>query len=55
MGTILSGYIAIAKNKVGLMAQVKLAMITKMSLEKAKQAPDSPENIKLFEEAIQKI
>jgi len=55
MGTILSGYFAIAKNKGGLMAQVRLAMITKMSLEKAKQAPDSPENIKLFEEAIQKI
>jgi hypothetical protein len=26
-----------------------------MSLEKAKQAPDSQENIKMFEEAIEKV
>jgi hypothetical protein len=55
MGNILAGYFSIAKAKGGLVAQVKLAMITKMSLEKAKQAPDSQENIKLFEEAIEKV
>jgi hypothetical protein len=30
-------------------------MMTKMSLETAKAAPDSPENIKVFEEAFAKI
>lgn len=55
MGNILAGYFAIAKAKGGIVAQVKLAMITKMSLEKAKQAPDSQENIKLFEEAMKNI
>lgn len=55
MGKILESYFDIAKAKGGLVAQVKLAMITKMSAVKALQASDSQENIKLFEEAISKI
>ena len=55
MGNILAGYFSIAKARGGLVAQVKLAMITKMSLEKAKQAPDSQENIKLFEDALDEV
>jgi hypothetical protein len=55
MGEVLEAYFEKVKAKGGLVAQVKLAMITKMSLQKAKQAPDSPDNIALFEEALSKI
>jgi hypothetical protein len=55
MGNILAGYFDKAKAKGGLNAQVKLAMLTKMSLKKAMEAPDSQENIKLFDEALAKI
>ena len=38
--------------KGGIQAQVKLAMITKMSSTQAEAAEDSPENIKMFEDAM---
>ncbi len=44
-----------ALEKGGLRAQMKLAMVTRMSSPKAETAPDSPENIKLFEEALAQI
>ncbi len=44
-----------AKEKGGIGAQVKLAMMTKMSSQTAKDAPDSPENIKLFNDALAQI
>ncbi|WP_321420820.1 hypothetical protein [uncultured Methanomethylovorans sp.] len=52
MGQKLALYFDAAKTKGGLKAQTKLAMITKMSLTAAIAAPDSPENIALFEKAI---
>ena len=55
MGKVLASYFNMAKEKGGLVAQMKLAIITKMSKEKALQAPDSQENIKLFEEVIRKL
>jgi hypothetical protein len=55
MGKILESYFDMAKAKGGMVAQVKLAMITKMSKQKAYQAPDSQENIRIFEEAIRKL
>lgn len=55
MGKILASYFDIAKTKGGLISQVKLAMITKMSKEKALQSPDSQENINIFEEAMKKL
>jgi hypothetical protein len=55
MGAILQSYFDKAKEKGGLNAQVKLAMITKMSSEKAKAEPDSASNIKLFEDALNKL
>lgn len=55
MGKVLVRYFDTAKAKGGLVAQVKLAMITKMSAVKALQAPDSQENINIFEEAMRKI
>lgn len=55
MGEKLASYFEKAKEKSGLSGQVKLAMMTKLSLDKAKLEPDSFENIKIFEEAIAKI
>ena len=52
MGAQLVVYFDKAKAKGGLQAQIKLAMITKMSSQVAASAPDSPENIKMFEDAI---
>lgn len=44
-----------AKEKGGLQAQIKLAMITKMSSKAAAEDPDSPENIKIFQDALAQI
>lgn len=55
MGQKLVSYFAAAKTKGGLKAQTKLAMITKMSSVAANVAPDSPENIALFEKAMSMI
>jgi hypothetical protein len=55
MGVKLLAYYESAKAKGGVSAQVKLAMITCMSQQKAKENPDSPENIKIFEEAMKKL
>ena len=55
MGLKLVEYFEKAKTKGGIGSQVKLAMLTKMSSKTAKEALDSPENIKLFEEAFLKI
>ena len=55
MGTILASYFDKAKQAGGIAAQVKLAMLTKMALASATKAPDSAENIKLFDEALKQI
>ena len=55
MGAVLTSYFDKAKAAGGLSAQVKFAMLTKMSSDQAAQAADSPENIKLFEEALKKL
>lgn len=52
MGAQLAAYFDKAKSKGGLQAVVKLAMITKMSQQQAQGAPDSPENIKIFDDAM---
>ncbi len=39
----------------GLMGRVKLAMLTKTTSENAKSSTDSPELIKVFEQAITQI
>ena len=52
MGAVLASYYDKAKTSGGLAAQVKLAMLTKMSAEQAKTAPDSSDNIKKFDEAM---
>ncbi len=55
MGDRLVEYYSKAKEKRGMEGKIKLAMLTKMSSAQAKESPDSPENIKLFEEAIAQI
>jgi hypothetical protein len=55
MGQKLASYFDAAKTKGGLKSQTKLAMITKMSLTAATAAPDSPENIAVFEKAMSMI
>lgn len=55
MGAILASYFEKAKAAGGIAAQVKLAMLTKMALAAATKAPDSPENIKTFDEALKQI
>jgi hypothetical protein len=44
-----------AEKKGGFALTVKLAMVTKISSVKAKDLPDSPENIKLFEDAFKQL
>ena len=55
MGSELLKYFEKVQAKAGIKGAVKMAMITKMSKSDAKAAPDSPENLKLFEEALAKI
>jgi hypothetical protein len=44
-----------AAQEFGLPGRIKLAMLTKISSEKAEAAPDSPENLRIFEQAMQKL
>lgn len=44
-----------AAQEFGLTGRIKLAMLTKISSEKAEAADDSPENIRIFEQALQQL
>ena len=55
MGEKLLAFYEKAKEKGGLGAQIKLATITKMSSKTAAKVEDSPENIKIFEDAMKQI
>lgn len=52
VGARLVGYYAYAKGKGGLALQVKLAVKTSMAEPRAAVAPDSPENLKRFYDAL---
>jgi hypothetical protein len=39
----------------GTPGRMKLAMLTKMSSSVAQTAPDSPQNLKLFQEAMERL
>jgi hypothetical protein len=52
MAAKLTEFYAQAAKQYGVMGRMKLAMLTKISSEKANTEPDSPENIKLFEQAM---
>ncbi len=55
MGAVLVSYFDKAKEKGGLEALVKLAMLTKMSKQKAADAEDSKVNIETFTRALAQI
>ena len=48
MAAKLTEFYAQASKQYGVMGRMKLAMLTKISSEKAGAEADSPENIKLF-------
>jgi len=48
-------YYAYVGQEKGLGAKIELATITKIPSTTAATAPDSPENLKLFQEAVEKI
>lgn len=52
MGKKLEAYFVEADKLAGMRAKVKLAMITKLSAKTSAEAPDSPENIAMFEAAM---
>jgi hypothetical protein len=55
MATKLTEFYAQASKEFGLSGRMKLAMLTKISSEKAGTEADSPENIKLFEQAMRQL
>ena len=55
MAAKLSEFYKKAAQEFGLPGRVKLAMLTKIASEKAEAAPDSPENIRIFEQAMAQL
>jgi hypothetical protein len=55
MGQQLLDYYKQAEQKAGIQGKVKLAMLTKISSQDAASAPDSPENIQTFKDALSKL
>ena len=55
MGAQLVAFFDKAAAKSGMQGKIKLAMITKMSSQQAESEPDSPENIKIFEDALAQV
>ena len=44
-----------AAQEFGLAGRIKLAMLTKIPSEKAESVDDSPENVRIFEQALQQL
>jgi len=55
MGAKLTQYYDEAKKIGGIKAQMRMAVLTKMPSSQAAGEPDSQENIKLFENALNEI
>jgi hypothetical protein len=55
MAAKLNEFYAQASKEFGITGRMKLAMLTKISSEKAGTEADSPENIKLFEQAMAQL
>lgn len=55
MAAKLVEFYAQATKDFGVMGRMKLAMLTKISSEKAGTEADTPENIKLFEQALRQL
>ena len=55
MGAQLSNYYSQAYVEFGIMGRMKLAMLTKISSEKAQSEPDTPQTAKVFEDALNQL
>ncbi len=55
MGEILAKIYQTVKERGGIEAQIKLALITRMSSIKAREAEDLEEYVRIFEEAKKRI
>ena len=55
MAAKLNDFYKQAAQEFGLAGRIKLAMLTKISSEKAEASPDSPENIRIFEQAMKQL
>ena len=55
MAAKLTNYYAMASNEFGIAGRMKLAMLTKVPSEKAASEPDTPENIRIFEDALAQL
>jgi len=55
MAAKLTDFYKQAAQEFGLAGRIKLAMLTKISSEKAESAEDSPENIRVFEQALKQL
>jgi hypothetical protein len=55
MGAKLEALYAEADRVGGMKAKVRMAMITKLTTKTAGSAPDSPENIKIFQDALAEV
>ncbi len=55
MGEKIVAFFEKAKTIGGFKGQMRLAVITKISLQKAASEPDSPENLKKVEDAMKEI
>jgi hypothetical protein len=55
MAERLMKYYAYIGQEQGMAAKIKLATATKIPSTKAAMAPDSPENIKVFKEAVEQL
>ncbi len=55
MGAKLLDYYSKADKLGGMKARMRMAVITRISSEKAATEPDSPENVSKFEEALKSI
>ena len=55
MANRLTGYYTQAANEFGVVGRMKLAMLTKISSERAATEADSPANIQAFEQALKQL
>ena len=55
MAAKLNDFYKQAAQEFGLAGRIKLAMLTKISSEKAEAAEDSAENIRIFEQALAQL
>jgi len=55
MAAKLTEYYNLAAKEFGLSGRIKLAMLTKIPSEKAGTVQDSPDNIRIFEQALKQL